>query len=122
MPRWKSAQRAPQENGTIQASLYLRSLRHFWMQAITVAVSGPGSMHLLAGDLGSAALVDNGLPGTLTALWNVTTEMRANDRVFLGTIVTSPAGQLRVLQAKGNAADDRDLRILTRLVRPESER
>ena len=76
-------------------------------------------MRLMDGDLGSAALVDNGLPGTLAAMWDSTTEMHAGDRVLLGTIVTSASPQVVVLQAKGNAADDSDLRIVTRLVRPE---
>jgi hypothetical protein len=108
-----------EENGAIQAPLYLRVLRDFWMRAISVAVSGPGSMRLMDGDLGSAALVDNDLPGTLAAMWDSTTEMHAGDRVLLGTIMTSASPQLVVLQAKGNAADDSDLRIVTRLVRPE---
>jgi hypothetical protein len=76
-------------------------------------------MRLLAGDLGSTALVDSGLPGTLSAMWNLTTEVHAGDRVLLGTTVSSSASPLAVLQAIGNAADDSDLRIVTRLVRPE---
>ncbi|GEM_PF-1554272 len=103
-----------QSDGSTQSPLYLRALHDFWMEAFTVAVSGTGAMVLLPGDLGSPAFSDNGLPGTIAAMWDVTREAHAGDRILLGTVATSGSTRLTVLRAIGNAIDDSDLRIVVR--------